>query len=263
MRLCVEQVSFGYNKKQTVLQNISFQAESGQLIALLGPNGSGKTTLVKCINRILTPREGHITLDGVRMESFSQAKVARRIGYVPQMTKGDGAGTVLDMVLMGRRPFIKWNIREQDIQIALEILDRIGAVELAHREFCSLSGGQRQKILIARAMAQEPEMFLFDEPICFLDVQNQLSIMEMARDMVQQKNKLAIMVVHDLNLALRYSDRILLLQNGNVVDQGVSTEVLNHKNIEAVYGVTVKMIKEETGNYLIPLETVPKKKTLD
>lgn len=258
MHLQVENIIFGYSKKQTILHGVGFEAKSGELISLIGPNGSGKTTLLKCINRIHEPRSGSIYVDGVSIDRLSQAQVAQHIGYVPQMARNYIPATVLDTVVMGRRPFIKWNISDSDVSLALETLERVGAAHLAHKDFEALSGGQKQKVLIARAMAQEPDIYLFDEPISFLDIKNQLGVMEMARDLVKQQNKIVLMVAHDLNMALRYSDEILLLKDGRIVSHGKPEAVLCEENIAKVYGVKVKMIEEELGKYMIPLHGIDK-----
>ncbi len=256
MRLEVENLNFGYTKKQKILHDVSFSAQSGQLISLIGPNGSGKTTTIKCINRIHLPMSGSVRLDGVDIHQLSQSQVAQHVGYVPQMARNYIPATVLDTVIMGRRPFIKWNVSDKDVDIALEMLDRVGAVDLAHKDFEALSGGQKQKVLIARAMAQEPDIYLFDEPISFLDVKNQLAVMEMARDLVKEQNKIVLMVVHDLNMALRYSDEILLLKDGRIVSHGKPDAVLNEKNIAEVYGVKMKMVEEDLGKYMVPLHGI-------
>lgn len=258
MHLQVENIIFGYSKKQTILHGVGFEAESGQLISLIGPNGSGKTTLLKCINRIHEPRSGSIHVDGVSIDRLSQAQVAQHIGYVPQMARNYIPATVLDTVIMGRRPFIKWNISDSDVSLALETLERVGAAHLAHKDFEALSGGQKQKVLIARAMAQQPDIFLFDEPISFLDIKNQLAVMEMAQDMVKRQNKIVIMVVHDLNMALRYSDKILLLKDGKIVARGKPETVLCEKNVADVYDVRVKIIEEELGKHMIPMYGIEK-----
>ena len=190
MRLDVKNLDFGYAKKVQILHNINFSAESGQLVSLIGPNGSGKTTIIKCINQILSPQSGQILLDGTNIHTMRTMELAKKVGYVPQMTKNFMGGTVLDAVLMGRRPYIKWKITDYDVTLVLEILKKLEITHLAHKEYESLSGGQKQKVLIARALAQDPDVYLFDEPTSFLDIKNQLEIMNMAKELVHQHHKL-------------------------------------------------------------------------
>lgn len=250
MRLDVKNLDFGYAKKVQILHNINFSAESGQLVSLIGPNGSGKTTIIKCINQILSPQSGQILLDGINVHAMSTMELAKKVGYVPQMTKNFMGGTVLDAVLMGRRPYIKWKITDYDVTLVLEILKKLEITHLAHKEYESLSGGQKQKVLIARALAQDPDVYLFDEPTSFLDIKNQLEIMNMAKELVHQHHKLVIMVVHDLTMALRYSDYVVLLEKGSVISQGMSHQVLNPENIFDVYGVNVNILE---GDYIAPI----------
>ena len=195
MRLDVKNLNFGYTKKVQILHNINFSVESGQLVSLIGPNGSGKTTIIKCINQILSPQSGQIFLDGTNVHTMRTMELAKKVGYVPQMTKNFMGGTVLDAVLMGRRPYIKWKITDYDVTLVLEILKKLEITHLAH-------------------------------------------------------HKLVIMVVHDLTMALRYSDYIVLLEKGSVISQGVSHQVLNSENIFNVYGVNVNILE---GNYVAPI----------
>lgn len=250
MRLDVKNLNFGYTKKVQILHNINFSVESGQLVSLIGPNGSGKTTIIKCINQILSPQSGQIFLDGTNVHTMRTMELAKKVGYVPQMTKNFMGGTVLDAVLMGRRPYIKWKITDYDVTLVLEILKKLEITHLAHKEYEALSGGQKQKVLIARALHKIPMYICLTEPTSFLDIKNQLEIMNMAKELVHQHHKLVIMVVHDLTMALRYSDYIVLLEKGSVISQGVSHQVLNSENIFNVYGVNVNILE---GNYVAPI----------
>ena len=235
-------VWFAYEGENWILKDVSFTIEPGQSIALVGKTGSGKTTIIKCINQILSPQSGQILLDDINIHTMRTMELAKKIGYVPQMTKNFMGGTVLDAVLMGRRPYIKWKITDYDVTLVLEILKKLEITHLAHKEYESLSGGQKQKVLIARALAQDPDIYLFDEPTSFLDIKNQLEIMNIAKELVHQHHKLVIMVVHDLTMALRYSDYIILLEKGSVISQGAAHEVLNPENIFNVYGVDVNIL---------------------
>lgn len=248
MEVKLEKLNFHYNRKKQILKNIDLTLPSGKLTAILGPNGSGKTTLMKQINRILVPQSGRITLSGVDVASMSAGDMARTVAYVPQMTGGMMSGSVMDTVMLGRKPYIKWKPSDEDVEIVSKCLMRFHLEEIAQREFNALSGGQKQTVLIARALAQTPRMYLFDEPVSFLDVRNQLEIMAAARELVDHDGKTVIMVLHDLNMALRFADHVVIMKEGNVFAQGMPTEVITEENIFAVYGTHAKI---SNGEYVI------------
>lgn len=248
MEVKLEKLNFHYNRKKQILKNIDLTLPSGKFTAILGPNGSGKTTLMKQINRILVPQYGRITLSGVDVASMSAGDMARTVAYVPQMTGGMMSGSVMDTVMLGRKPYIKWKPSDEDVEIVSKCLMRFHLEEIAQREFNALSGGQKQTVLIARALAQTPRMYLFDEPVSFLDVRNQLEIMAAARELVDHDGKTVIMVLHDLNMALRFADHVVIMKKGNVFAQGMPTEVITEENIFAVYGTHAKI---SNGEYVI------------
>lgn len=248
MEVKLEKLNFHYNRKKQILKNIDLTLPSGKFTAILGPNGSGKTTLMKQINRILVPQYGRITLSGVDVASMSAGDMARTVAYVPQMTGGMMSGSVMDTVMLGRKPYIKWKPSDEDVEIVSKCLMRFHLEEIAQREFNALSGGQKQTVLIARALAQTPRMYLFDEPVSFLDVRNQLEIMAAARELVDHDGKTVIMVLHDLNMALRFADHVVIMKEGNVFAQGMPTEVITEENIFAVYGTHAKI---SNGEYVI------------
>lgn len=248
MEVKLENLSFHYNRKKQILKNVTLTLPSGKFTAILGPNGSGKTTLMKQINRILTPQAGRITMNGVDAASMSTGDLARTVAYVPQMTGGMMAGSVMDTVMLGRKPYIKWKPSEEDIEIVSNCLMRFHLEGIAQREFNALSGGQKQTVLIARALAQTPRLYLFDEPVSFLDVRNQLEIMTAARELVDRDGKTVIMVLHDLNMALRFADHIVIMKEGNVFARGAPQEVITEENILAVYGTHAQI---RNGEYVI------------
>jgi iron complex transport system ATP-binding protein len=249
MSLSVASIEFEYRKNRPVLRGLSLEAGRGELVSIAGPNGCGKTTFIKCINRVLNAPSGSATLEGRDIFSMHRSDIAREIGYVPQMAHGMMSGTVLDMVILGRKPYIKWRLCESDIDAALAALKQIDMAPLANIPFNDLSGGQKQKVLIARALAQNPAVFLFDEPTSFLDIKNQYEIMNIMRGAVTNEHKIVIMAVHDLNMAMRYSDKVLLLDNGRGVAFGSPHEVLTADNIRLVYGIDVTIID---GRYIVP-----------
>ena len=248
MEVKFEKLSFQYSPKKQTLKNIDLTLPSGKFIAILGPNGSGKTPLMKQINRILTPQKGRVTLNGVDVASMTAGDMARTIAYVPQMTGGMMAGSVMDTVMLGRKPYIKWKPSDEDVEIVSNCLIRFHLEEIVQRDFNALSGGQKQTVLIARALAQTPRMYLFDEPVSFLDVKNQLEIMTAARKLVDRDGKTVVMVLHDLNLALRFADHIVVMKEGEVFAQGEPAEVITEENVFAVYGTHAEI---RNGEYVI------------
>jgi iron complex transport system ATP-binding protein len=181
MALTISHIQFAYHKKQIVLHDMSLEAKQGELVSLVGPNGCGKTTFMKCANRILDARRGSMELDGIDLFSLKRPEMARRFAYVPQMLEGAIAGTVLDMVIMGRKPYINWRLTDEDIDTGIHTLQKLGMEAFANYLYNDLSGGQKQKVLIARALAQNPFVYLFDEPTSFLDIKNQIEIMNMMK----------------------------------------------------------------------------------
>lgn len=250
--LTICDLHFGYNKQIEILHGIDCEVKQGELVSVLGPNGCGKTTLVKCINRIHAPWSGRIQMGDKELQICSHNEIAKRIGYVPQVSSGALSGTVIDFILLGRRQYLNWRLKEEDLLAVMDVLERLNIRELANRDFGSLSGGQRQKVLVARALLQTPEMYIFDEPTSNLDLKNQIEIMELARGIVDHEGKSVIMVVHDLNMALHYSDRIILMNNGTVSAQGTPEVVLTSENIQTVYGVKTRL---ESSGYINPFPT--------
>ena len=248
MEIKFENVTFGYTRKKQVLKDVSLALPSGKLIAVIGPNGSGKTTLTKQINQILVPQSGRVSLSDVDVASMSAADLARTVAYVPQMTGGIMAGSVMDTVMLGRKPYIKWKPSDEDVEIVSKCLMRFHLEDIAQRDFNALSGGQKQTVLIARALAQTPRIYLFDEPVSFLDVRNQLEIMTAARELVDRDGKTVIMVLHDLNMALRFADHVIIMKEGTVFAQGTPAEVITAENILAVYGTHAEI---KNGEYVI------------
>ncbi|MDR3206685.1 MAG: ABC transporter ATP-binding protein, partial [Candidatus Methanoplasma sp.] len=204
MHLDVDGVCFSYRGVRA-LDDVSFKAEKGEVVALLGPNGAGKTTLLKCLNRILEPGGGAVAVDGVDMHGLSLRGAAKQMGYVAQ--RGETSRTtVFDAVLLGRRPYIEWGVGENDLRITERILKTTGLDRMALRYIDEISGGEYQMVQIARALAQQPKVLLMDEPTSSLDIANQHMVMRLVRNVVKRNDMVAVITMHDLNLAVRYSD---------------------------------------------------------
>jgi iron complex transport system ATP-binding protein len=247
VRLKVSDLDFSYSDKQ-VLKNVSLELYSGEILGIIGPNGSGKSTFLKCINRILQPQTGEILLKGNRINNFSRKELARNIGYVPQSDNRKFPSTVFDTILMGRKPYINWKPKPKDLNIVTGIIDMLELDDIAMRDVNELSGGQRQKVMIGRALAQEPEIMLLDEPTSDLDLKHQLETLNVIEEQAKQGIS-AIIAIHDLSLAARYSDKVVMLRDGEIFTAG-GVEVLTPENIEAVYGVKVS-VREHFGRTLV------------
>lgn len=250
MILSVRGLHFRYNSAE-ILENVCFELRPGSILGLLGTNGAGKSTLLKCLNRILRPYKGTVLLDDTEILHLTRNEIAKRLGYVPQRYDQE-ALTVFDAVLLGRRPHLKWGPSGDDLKIVESVLHVMGLSDYALRPVKTLSGGQAQKVVLARAFAQEPKVLLLDEPTSNLDVRNQLEVMNLIRDAVQQRNVCAVIAIHDLNLAMRFADCALFLKKGRV-HAIQSTESISPEVIQEVYGVTSAIQKIGGHTVVIPL----------
>jgi len=234
--LTVNELKFMYRNK-SVLKEIGFSIKRGEVVAVLGPNGVGKTTLLKCLNRILRPRGGSVLLDDENLLDLTTMDIARRVGYVPQRVE-TGRLTAFDAVLLGRRLHIGWDVTNQDMEIVDAAFRRLGMTSLRLSYIDEMSGGELQKVAIARALVQEPKVLLLDEPTSNLDMKNQVDILNTIRDIVRDHNIAAVMTMHDLNQALRFADTFIFIKNGTIHVHG-KHEIVTSTVIEEVYGLPV------------------------
>ena len=249
----VKNLNFAYNSTP-ILKDISFKVEKGEFVGIVGPNGSGKSTLLKNIDGILKPQEGSIYIEENNLKEIPRREIAKKIGYVAQMEERLFPTTVFDTVLMGRKPHITWGESKEDRRIVAETLEELELGEIALRDINHLSGGQRQKVFIARALAQKPIILLLDEPTANLDLKHQIEVL----DILHEQTRLGVSVIiaiHDLNLALKYCNKIIVLYNGEIYDKGTN-EVLTKECIEEVYGIKVSLIKQEEKIFVIPEESI-------
>jgi len=246
-----------YYDSAKVLENIRFKVEEGDFVGILGPNGAGKTTLLRCISRVLKPYRGVVLLNDRDVYSMKSIEAAKQIAVVPQDATVAFNFTALDVVLMGRNPHLKRFQMEgvRDIAIAREAMELTNTWHLANRHVNELSGGERQRVIIARALAQEPKILLLDEATANLDINYQLDIMDLIKTLCIRKKLTVIAALHDLNLAARYSNSIILLKDGKIFAIGRVDDVLTSENIEKVYGVKAMVSRNPAVKslYIIPL----------
>jgi iron complex transport system ATP-binding protein len=238
--LTVENLQFSYGNGPDILKGVSFSLEDGQTMAILGNNGAGKSTMLKCFNRILPAKCGSVYMDGQDLLQMPGREIAKRMAFVAQHVPGTQM-TVHDVVMLGRRPYMRWGFTEEDHRIVHEAMEQLGLTPLRGRFLSQLSGGERQKAILARALAQQPKILLLDEPTSSLDLQNQYQVLEIVRDICHNTGITAIVVIHDLNLALRFCDRFLLLKDGLVYRYG-DASILDRTAILDVYGVNAEPV---------------------
>ena len=244
----IKNVAYHYKGGPQVLQDVSFTLEPGQFLAILGNNGAGKSTLLKCFNHILKPDAGAVLLDGEDLLSLSAREVAKRVAFVSQSVPSTQM-TVHDVVMLGRRPCMKWGFTEEDHAIVHDAMHRLDVEDMRGRFLNQLSGGEKQKVMLARALAQQPKVLLLDEPTSALDIQNQYQVLSLVRSICHKDQLTAIVVIHDLNLALRFCDRFLLMKDGKVFRYG-DRSVLDADALYQVYGVQAKVVEVE-GRHMV------------
>jgi len=247
------------------LDNITFSVREGEFMGVLGPNGSGKTTLLRAISRTLKPRVGTVFLDDINIYDMKSKELAKNVAVVPQETTATFDFTALDIVLLGRNPYMDRFRTEsrEDLAIARKAMELTNTWHLAERPVNELSGGEKQLVIIARALTQEPKVLLLDEPTTHLDINHQISIMDILRGICKEKELVVLAVFHDFNLATRYCDSAMLLNNGRVFSIGPIDTVLTGENIQKVFQVNMIVKRHPITNllYIVPLSTLRSKIT--
>lgn len=259
--MTVEGVSRKINGR-VLLDGISLAVHAGQFVGIIGPNGAGKSTLLRIMAGLLAPSEGTVILDGVSLDTYRRRQVAQRIAYVPQLSAiGELRFLSQDVVLMGRYPHLgPWQSEAaSDRDIVKKVMVDTETLPFAERAITELSGGERQRVTLARALAQTPQVLLLDEPTASLDMSHQLQVLNLVRRLVDQEGIAAVAALHDLSLASRYCDRLLLMQEGRVVADGVPRSVLTPERLAQVYGITTQVEPHPlTGGLLIHvLDVIP------
>jgi len=238
----IKQVDFSYFDG-LILHNINLSIGAGEMVGLLGPNGSGKTTLIKLASGVLKPRRGEIKLDGTLLRNLQRKLIARRVAVVPQQFHIPFAFSVSEVVMLGRIPFIRAFAGEMvaDRDAVTAALGVVGIGELEQRRFDELSGGERQKVILAMALAQQPRLLLLDEPTVHLDITHQVEILELVKSLNVEQGITVIAAMHDLNLASLYFDRLVLLKEGRVIADGTPAKVITEDRIKEVFAASVRV----------------------
>ena len=249
MMLDIAGIQFKYNG-HPILEDVTFAVHRGEVVAILGPNGVGKTTLLRCINGILKPSSGKVMVENRNVLKLDAMAVARRIGYVAQHQTA-GKITAYDAILMGRRPHFRFRASEKDYRIVDGAIKSLHLEKLAMRHIDRMSGGELQKVAVGRAMVQEPRLLLLDEPTSSLDLKNQVEILKLIRRVVRDHAVCAVMTLHDLTTALRFSDKCLFLKNGGI-HAAVGPEEVTADIIKEVYDIAVEIHHHKGFPLVIP-----------
>lgn len=255
--LQVESLSVSYGER-AVLHEVSFTLERGAILGLIGPNGAGKSTLVRALSGVLPPKSGRVLVDGRSLGDMDAAEIARCIAVVPQARNLPPAFTAWETILLGRTPYLNWlgQVSQRDEDIAREAMRRTDTLSLAERRVGELSGGEQQRLLLARALTQATPILLLDEPTSNLDLQYQLSLLEQVRSLARQDQLTVVMVLHDLNLVARYCDQVALLVEGRIVQSGGIDAVLNARVLSQAYHVPLEVLRNTPSGYPVVLPAI-------
>lgn len=246
----IRDITFGYEQNNKILDEISFDIDKNHCIAVMGNNGAGKSTLIKCLNRVNKPSKGYVEVEDVNIFKIKVNEVAKYVGYVAQKNEITRL-TVYDAVLLGRKPYIKWDATREDLNIVESSIEKLGLSEFKMRFIDELSGGELQKVMLARALSQQPKFLLLDEPTSNLDPKNQYEVMKLVKTISKQHDICSVIVIHDINLALRYCDKFLLLKDSQIYSYG-GQETITSQSIRDIYDMPVKITKVDGIKITIP-----------
>ncbi len=251
MRMKISDLSYGYGSGPKILHDVSAEFESSNLVCIIGPNGVGKSTFVKCLNRLLVPNTGKVLLDDVDLSTLGRRDIAVRIGYVPPTSRDMFSVPVMDAIMIGRHNLQGWKNTKEDLDRTYAILKLLDIEDLAMRDFNSLSSGQHQKVAIARGLAMETPVLILDEPTSNLDVRHQVYITEMLRGIAKETDKLIIMISHDLNIAAKYADTVVVMSGGTIYASGSPSKVITKDMVRDVYGVDCEIVSNKSSPYVM------------
>ncbi len=248
--LRVENLTSGY-KGLDVLKGVSLEFRKGVLYAILGPNGSGKSTLLKTIARVIEPRGGTVYLNGNDLRRYTISDLAREVAFLPQRFSSIPEITVFEAILLGRKPHISFEPTEKDLKLVEKIINDLKLSDIALKKITELSGGELQKVLIGRVLAQSPKVLLLDEPVNHLDPKNQIEILKLLKDFTRKTHIITILVLHDLNLAMLFADHFIFMKNGKVRASG-DLQIINPPLIKEVYEINASVENFNGRKLLIP-----------
>lgn len=251
MKLDVFDLTFSY-ASVPILDHLTFSVEEGDRVAILGPNGTGKSTLLKCIDGILKGQKGSVFFDEEDIKRIPPIRRARRVGYVPQECAFPDSTAVFDGVLLGRKPHFRFEATDIDLKLTSDMLERLGISDLALRHMNELSGGERQKTAIARALVGRPELLLLDEPTSNLDLKNQLEVINLIKEIAEKENLTVIATMHDVNLALRFADKFVFMKDRAVYACG-GEDIVTRKMIKEVYDMEAEVDYFHGRKIILPL----------
>ncbi|MCC7117383.1 MAG: heme ABC transporter ATP-binding protein [Anaerolineales bacterium] len=249
----INNLSVFYDARQ-VLENVSLTVNSGEIVALIGPNGAGKSTLIRAVSGTLPIKRGQVKANGQEITTLAPIYRARTLAVVPQAVHLPPAFTVWDTVLLGRAPYLNFlgQTSARDEALARQALEQVHALELAEKRIDEISGGEQQRVLLARALAQDTPILLMDEPTAHLDLRHQLELLQLVKKQAREKQLTVLLVLHDLNLAALFADRIAIMQNGVVCVAGAPAEALTAEILNSIYHVPVHIVRHpETDAPLI------------
>lgn len=255
--LDVDNVSFSYSSFN-VLDKVRFGVSKGEFTGIIGPNGSGKSTLLKCISNVLNTDSGKIRFNDKGVGEYSRTELARNMAVVSQNTEITFGFTCEEIVLMGRSPYIPrfGSEQDRDYEIVRGAMRATNTLHLANRSITSISGGERQRVIIAQALAQQPKLLLLDEPTSHLDIKHQVELLDLLTRLNEKEGLTVIAVMHDLNLSALYCDYLIMLSEGQVYSIGTCEQVITAENVESVYGTSVSVTKHPiTGRPQVALHT--------
>ena len=250
VRIDIEDLGVSYGDT-CIWKNINLTLSEPGLVSILGPNGVGKSTLMYTINKILEPTEGRVLIDGEDVEEMPFKDIAKKVAYVPQSSGETFAMTVMDTVLMGRYPHSGYTVTKEDLEIAADCLMKVHMGDYAMSMFNELSAGQHQRVMVARGLAQEPELLMLDEPTSNLDIYHQISTMRLLRDIAHRRGIIVLVICHDLNVASRFSDRMIMFSQGRIYADGTPEEVITPETIHNVYRVNADVTTVQNRPYVI------------
>ena len=238
--IVIKDLSFSYSKNKEVLNNINFKINEGDFVMLIGPNGNGKTTLLKCIDNLLNINKGAIFVNDKDIKDYKRNDLSKLIGYVPQVLEFADM-SVFDTILLGRTPFIKFEATDKDYEIVSNLINKFSLQDVALKNVNSLSGGERQKVAIARLLAGETRILLFDEPTSNLDIKNQFEVMNEIKKLSKEEKLTIIVTMHDMNLAIRYGTTFVLLKDGKIAKSG-DENIITKETIKDIFDIDVNIL---------------------